>query len=89
VELGIPVVRAANTGVSAAIDARGRLLKAGTDGGAMVRQDGVLTATFTPTRSSTIFARVGYVFTWLVLGLAGLLSIATFFRRPMEQRSTS
>jgi apolipoprotein N-acyltransferase len=87
VELGIPVIRAANTGVSAVIDRRGRLLKAGTDGGALVRAEGVLTADVIPAKASTIFTRVGYVCTWSILALAGLISFWTFIRRPHE-RST-
>lgn len=69
VELGLCMARAVNTGVSAAIDHRGRVLdRVGTDdGGRSI--DGVLVATL-PVRSEarpTLYGRIGDVFAFLVL----------------------
>ncbi|MBX3406663.1 MAG: apolipoprotein N-acyltransferase [Phycisphaeraceae bacterium] len=69
VELGLCMARAVNTGVSAAIDHRGRVLdRIGTDdGGRSI--DGVLVATL-PVRSETrptLYGRIGDVFAFLVL----------------------
>ncbi|MBX3376818.1 MAG: apolipoprotein N-acyltransferase [Phycisphaeraceae bacterium] len=71
VELGVPMVRAANTGISAAIDSRGRVTASGVDGrpGAW-NEEGVLTAKVRPNRARTLYARVGDVFGWTVLCMA-------------------
>jgi len=77
VELDTPVVRAANTGVSAAIDARGRVLKAGVDGmDRRTQVDGVLTTDILLDGSPTIYARSGDVLGWSSLVATGLLLIA-------------
>lgn len=82
VELGVPMVRAANTGISAVIDASGRLVKMGVEGksGAW-DQDGVLMADVTPGISSTVYARIGDVFGWVALATGLLAVIATFVFR--------
>lgn len=70
------MVRAANTGISAVIDASGRVTAWGVDGqpGAW-NTEGVLTATVTATPASTLYARIGDDFGWLVLvlGVFGVL----------------
>lgn len=70
VEMGVPMVRAVNTGISAAIDRRGRIIaqsltgspaSAGTPAGASTQVDGVLVSSV-PIQNdpvTTIFARVG------------------------------
>ncbi|MEX2219508.1 MAG: apolipoprotein N-acyltransferase [Phycisphaerales bacterium] len=73
-ELGIPMVRAANTGISAAIDARGRILTRGVEGDARgVRIPGVLLADIQPAPARTIAASVGRLFAWLILGAAAAI----------------
>src|SRR5205085_2291523 len=82
VELGVPVVRAANTGVSAAIDGRGRLMKAGIEGNPRAaRMDGVLIADVAPGIGATIYTHLGDVFGWSVLVAGAGLSILAFARR--------
>ncbi len=74
VEFGLPLVRAANTGVTAVYDARGRVVAAlpfGTEGALDVALPGALPA--------TPYARLGEV--PLLLLLAGLLGLAIFRRR--------
>jgi apolipoprotein N-acyltransferase len=82
VELGVPMIRAANTGISAAIESTGRLAATGIDGvpGAW-SQDGVLTATVIPARARTLYSRVGNVFGWGVLSITGALLIVSFIPR--------
>ena len=65
IEMGLPLVRAANTGVSAVIDARGRIVDQIGLGVA-----GYLDATLPEARPETIYARTG---DWPVSGMVGLL----------------
>lgn len=75
VELGVPMVRAANTGISAHIDARGRIVRIGVEGGGPpTRTDGVLVTSVSPGRGATIFATVGGVFGWSAFAGAVLLA---------------
>lgn len=78
-ELGVPVVRAANTGVSGAIARDGSVLVAGTEAGA-ARVAGVMVATVIPAIPDTLFVRGGWVFPWVVLGAAGGLVAWAGFR---------
>jgi apolipoprotein N-acyltransferase len=80
-ELGVPMVRAANTGISASIDARGRVVRAGTDDGGVSRTDGVMTAQVAPGMDDTVFARfAGNSFAWLVFAGTGALLMIAFAR---------
>ena len=68
-ELGRPMVRAANTGVSAFIDARGVVIARGVGADAVgARVEGILVGELAPTGGMTIFARLGDA-----AGLAGLV----------------
>ncbi|MCB1337565.1 MAG: apolipoprotein N-acyltransferase [Maritimibacter sp.] len=74
IEFGLPVVRAANTGISAVIDARGRVLDALPLGTA-----GHLDADLPGARPATIYARVG---DWpLAAIILAFLAIFIVFRR--------
>jgi apolipoprotein N-acyltransferase len=75
-ELGVPLVRAANTGISCTIDPRGRVLARIDGSGARI--EGVLTCELAPAVPITIFTRAGYIFTWSVLVLACAAVLATF-----------
>jgi apolipoprotein N-acyltransferase len=76
-ENGIPMVRAANTGISAWIDGQGRVVKAGPDQGPASQSDGVLTAYLRPAVGGTIYSRVGDVFAWMALaGGCGFVLVA-------------
>ncbi len=79
IELGVPMVRAANTGISAHIDRDGNVVNAGVEpargsGGGAARVDGILISDVNLTHRTTIFARVGVVFGWSML--AGTLLLA-------------
>lgn len=78
VEVGLPVMRAANTGISAAIDPYGRILEALPLGEAG-RLDTSLPAALPPTP----YARFGDLPVLVVLAMLGIvLSLMTYFRRP-------
>ncbi|MBY0312270.1 MAG: apolipoprotein N-acyltransferase [Phycisphaerales bacterium] len=81
VELGLPMVRAVNTGISAAIDRRGRVLP---NAGPM-RQDRALVFTVsvesTRSRSGTLFWKLGQIPMYVVAGLGIALAGATWHRR--------
>lgn len=67
-EQGLPVLRAANTGVSAVIDARGRVLSALPMG-----EMGVIDARLPPPLPPTIYARFGdWVYLVMLLGVSGI-----------------
>ena len=74
VELGVPMVRSVNTGISAAVDARGRIIQYGPQGREPVEADGVMSARLEihPDRRPTIYGRVGNVWAWLTMLGAGL-----------------
>ena len=75
VELGVPMVRAANTGVSCAIDSRGRVTARGTSAGEY-RVDGTLTAEVVMGGGRTIYGRIGDVFGWVsMLATLGLVAL--------------
>jgi apolipoprotein N-acyltransferase len=81
VELGVPMVRAANTGVSCSIDGRGRLLKAGIEGSERkTNVDGVLLADVAPARARTVYTAVGRLFAWLTFAGAICLLLGTYVR---------
>lgn len=82
VELGAPMVRAVNTGLSGVIDARGQVpVHTMTHGTNAVRtfSEGVVieSVTLAPASAVTIFTRTGNVFAWGTLVLAGVLLVAS------------
>ncbi|NUQ67256.1 MAG: apolipoprotein N-acyltransferase [Phycisphaerales bacterium] len=89
VELRTWMVRAANTGVSAIVDAGGRVVRAGvvTNGGGAgrCRVDGVLVGDVGVGGPVTVYARVGDSVGWMMLALTGLgLAASRWWRRPGE-----
>lgn len=86
VELATPMVRAANTGVSAVIDARGRVLTAGVEGG-QARADGVLVWDVPLGSDRTVYSFVGDSFGWFLLAwCAGLVGWAIIKVRRLSDR---
>ncbi len=87
VELGTGMVRAANTGISCVIDARGRVVREGVDPvpgagvgatGGVDRVDGILIEDVMLASGRTIFARIGDLAGWTLivgLGLVMVLSV--------------
>jgi apolipoprotein N-acyltransferase len=76
VEEGLPMIRAANTGVSAVIDAFGRVI-ASLD----MERSGVIDHALPPPRAATVYAR------WHDWTLLGLLTILVLFVAPSRRRS--
>lgn len=75
IELGMPMARAVNTGISAAIDSRGQLIQQGPNGrDKVVDTDGIMTVKLRvePGRSVTIYGRIGDLVAWMVLLGAGV-----------------
>ncbi|MEZ6243070.1 MAG: apolipoprotein N-acyltransferase [Phycisphaerales bacterium] len=82
IELGTPMVRAANTGISAVIDARGQVVRDRLDGGGGPdRVDGVLTEDVPLASGATAYARIGDLAGWATLAGAGLVLLAGFAGR--------
>jgi apolipoprotein N-acyltransferase len=80
VELGVPMVRCANTGVSGLIDARGGVVER-----APARVAAALPVEVIPARPGTIFARVGEPVGWL--SLAGIAVLAWLGRASRNRDS--
>ncbi|MCA9288075.1 MAG: hypothetical protein KDA05_05790 [Phycisphaerales bacterium] len=93
VELGVGVVRAANTGVSCAIDHRGRVVAVGVRGpdGTIgeARAEGVLIAELRLPRGRTVYAGTGDRLGWIVMAVGGLLLVAAFVPWPRGRDSGS
>ncbi|HSC18669.1 MAG TPA: apolipoprotein N-acyltransferase [Rhizomicrobium sp.] len=76
IEEGVPVARAANTGISAVIDPFGRIL---TELG--VNRTGVVDSPLPKALPPTVFARVHHLIFWGLIGLCILAAAATRMRR--------
>jgi apolipoprotein N-acyltransferase len=88
VELGVPMVRAANTGISSAFDHRGRPIKIGVDTGGEAHVDGVMTVEVRPTRPMTPYFRIGNVFAGVCLVLP-LVLVGAAWLVPLAERRPS
>ena len=73
VEQGLPLVRSANTGISAVIDGKGRVLAA-----LPLNEAGALDAALPPALPPTFYARAG---DWPVFGLLALLGLGALRQR--------
>lgn len=71
VEEGLPLVRAANTGISAVVDAHGRVLQKLVSG-----EKGVIDAVLPPPLPPTLYGRFGDIIMFTLLGVASLLIVA-------------
>lgn len=87
-ELDTPMIRAANTGISCAIDARGHVIARRPDGrkkeDAAAPVEGVLQIDLPPagsTRAPTFFVRFGYLFPWACLAAGTILAVLAFVPR--------
>ena len=80
VEEGLPLMRAANTGISAAFDARGHEI-----GRLGMRETGVLVVDLPPALPPTVFARFGLAIPGL-LAMAALVGAWVLRRRGPERR---
>ena len=75
VEQGLPLLRAANTGVTSVIDAKGRILKS-----VPLNTEGIIDAEVPPALPPTIYARTGDLPATILIGL-GLLALILVRRR--------
>lgn len=90
IENRVPMVRAANTGVSGAIDSSGRVLVYGPNeppGLSSVDSEGFMLATVQADDRWPWYGRLGDLFGWICLGLTGLILAAYFARRGAILRS--
>lgn len=83
-ELATPMVRAANTGVSCVIDARGRVTRRGIDDGGAARVEGVMTANVPPPGRATPYSWAGDVVGWSALAGMAMVFAGTFTGRKQR-----
>lgn len=75
-ELATPMARAANTGVSALVDHRGRMLASGINGHAgAIGVDGVLSGELPIIQGGSLYAEGGWITGWVLATLGLLLSV--------------
>jgi apolipoprotein N-acyltransferase len=72
IEQGLPMVRVANTGISAMIDAKGRITAS-----LPLGMDGAIDASLPPVLSATVYSRFG---DWPLLAVLVLLSLLQYRR---------
>jgi apolipoprotein N-acyltransferase len=77
VETGLPLVRAANTGISAMVDPYGRILDA-----LEINQQGVIDVALPIALSTTYYVRLGNVPVWLILAL--ILGASFYYQRKQK-----
>lgn len=82
IEQGLPLVRAANTGISGMIDGKGRVL-----GLLPLNQAGALEAPLPPALAATIYSRWGDWPVLLLLGLLGLWALLQQKPTKVDQRA--
>lgn len=88
VELGTPMARAANTGVSALVDHRGRVIARGVHGDPVgIGVDGVLVGDLPMVEGATLYARGGWLVPWLAAA-AGLLWVLLALLKPRSVRTS-
>ncbi len=88
VELGVPMIRAANTGWSGCIDAHGRwLASVSTPQGGELFVEGAAVCDVTPGSSPTVYARWGDWFAWGCVLLSGCVIIPCFISHGHHRRS--
>jgi apolipoprotein N-acyltransferase len=76
IEEGLPLVRAANTGISAVVDPVGRVIRA-----LPLGSEGVLDSSLPQPLAPTLYARVG---DWPLALVLALIGLAAVFRRPRQ-----
>lgn len=82
IELATPVIRAANTGVSALIDPRGRVVARGVENDPQGSQvGGILIGEVPLGTRTTLYAKLGDLLPWTALGAATLALLASLVRR--------
>ncbi|MFN3230795.1 MAG: apolipoprotein N-acyltransferase [Alphaproteobacteria bacterium] len=80
IEEGLPMVRAAQTGVSALIDGHGRVLyQLG------LGKQGVIDGVLPPALQATIYARYGNLVFWLMITICGLGALIIGFRQRSDE----
>ena len=77
IEEGLPMIRAANTGVSAVIDAFGRVIAS-----LEMEREGVIDHALPPPRAATLYARWH---DWTLLGLLTILAMFVVVARPQPR----
>jgi apolipoprotein N-acyltransferase len=78
VENRVPVVRAANTGVSGFIDSKGRILKA-----SGIFHEGTYTGDIKIDKGKTLYTKHGDIFAYVCLGLTiGFSFLAMVYKKP-------
>lgn len=80
IEEGLPIVRATPTGVSAVIDAYGRVVPGARLG---LGRLGVIDAPLPPFIEKTVFSRLGDLPFWGFVLLSGFIALAYRLRRPL------
>ncbi len=90
IENRVPMVRAANTGISAAIDSAGRLIQMGPNlpgGSATWNSEGVMIASVRLDSRRPLYGLIGDAFGWVCLGLSAAMSAWALLAGRVTRRS--